>query len=548
MDIGQLFAGRRWLAHLAVVPGYALAYWVVTHALVNAPWAFTSALRIACLLLIPYRYWPALVLGEAVPLIYRNVACLDDFGLTWVIVASIPSIAVAMPVVWWFRSRAALFPARHLVDITKLVCCTLILAVLWAVVSYAALATIRLPTGPYRIPDGASLALFFGNYMPLLVVVPWLVMIRIQELQPGWRPPSFRSLAVHPRTRDVAIAVLVLATLLWLHRTVVEIEKPITVIAMFLPAAWLTFKRGWRASVLGGTLSILAASFVMEWRPDAGMLQIQALLAFVITGMYVLGARISAQLRQHDQLQLDAKESQQVAQDALSFGEHRMQQTSQALECVAKVLSIDYGHMVDRFVPDEEKTGYSKLAMQMQQNVHRLAESIHPSAWRERGVAAALDETIGDALCEAGIVYTFVTSGRGLRTLRPALRAAVYRVACEAVTWLSTSPACSDISVIVRTGRDHGTPWVALRLDSARDASHVASAMLHALERQRLAPKLGARMHALNELEQFVRLYGGKLRHRHLPGRVRIFAVLRDESVSTSDRNGASIPIRLWVG
>jgi hypothetical protein len=114
IEIERTLRNHRWLIH--VVLGYALAY-LPLRAFSDDHWPIIAGFRMACLLLVPYRYWTALVLGETAAMIQSNMRCLEEFGLTWVVMMSIPRIVLAMLIMWWFRSRAALFPYDHQVNI-----------------------------------------------------------------------------------------------------------------------------------------------------------------------------------------------------------------------------------------------------------------------------------------------------------------------------------------------------------------------------------------------------------------------------------------------
>ncbi|MFK2872387.1 MASE1 domain-containing protein [Dyella lipolytica] len=538
---------KRWVRHAAVSLGYALVYLAVVHIFDNSPWSFTAALRITCLLVMPYRYWPALALGELGGVIYVNFEFIARFGLMYAVINAIPRLVVGMPVVWWFRNHAALFPAPHLVDVKKLLWCVLTLAVLWASLGYAAVLTARLPTGPYHAPEGTFLFLLSGAYMAMLVTVPWVVMIRLYQRERIWQFLQLRELATHSLTRDVAISILALAALTLLHYVAIDVIKPAAMMALFFPAAWLALKHGWRAAVLGGTLSLITTCLLVKHWSNPDTVQAQTFMAFAMTGLYTFGARISAQLHQHEQVTRNARETRDVAQSTLVFGEQRLQQTSQALECVAGILRFDHELMLERFVPAPEKNEYGKQAQQLQQQVQRLAENIHPSAWRERGLAAALDETIGQVLEDTDIAYVCNTPGRGLRFLSPALQVAVYRIVCEMVARFSASPACARIHLDMRIGHHDQVRWVVLRIRSVENEAKVARAALNALERYRVAPKLGATMKSFDELHRLARVFDGKLRRRTITGGMLVSALLCDAESQTQAQRKNAMPMRLWV-
>ncbi|RDS80704.1 MASE1 domain-containing protein [Dyella psychrodurans] len=545
--ISRAIQTHRWLIHLAVALGYALVYLSIAQTLSSAPWPFVAGLRMGCLLLVPYRYWPALALGEVVPLAYRFLGYAGDWGVTAAVLSSIPPIGLAMPVVWWFRKRAAIFPWPHLVDVKKLLCCVLVLSVLWASTRYVAVLTVQTPTGAYPVAPGTAFSFFIDYYLALLSVTPWAVMVRLRDREAPWQRPSWRTMAANSLARDASIAVLMFAVLTASYRVVADTIKPVVMLVLFFPALGLALKHGWRASVLGGTLCLISISLLVEWKPDPGTQQIQAVLAFTITCLYVFGARLSMQMRLLEQLQDDTREAQQIAQKNLLFGEQRLRQSAQALECVVKIISLDYADVLQRFVPNEERDAYGNQAWALQQSVSRLAETLHPSAWRDRGLASALDETIGQVLREAGMSYTCDTPGRHLRFLSQALQVALYRMACEAIVGISASPACTSIRLALRTGRRDGIHWVAVRVDGRLDDRHVATAILQTQERERVAPKLGATAKTFDELQQVARLFQGKARLRATSAGWRYTALLSDAVLGNSRRRAKTTPVRLWV-
>lgn len=546
--MGKGILDNRWARQLAVALGYALMYWVVAQTFASAPWPFAASLRVTCLLVMPYRYWLALVVGEIGPLIYNNIEFVDRFGLTYAAINTIPSVAVGMPVVWWFRSRAALFPARHLVDIKKLLWCVLTLSVVWGLLYYATVSTARLPTGPYRVPEGTFFLYLSNLYLAMLVIVPWVVMIRVYPRKKEWRLPPFRVLIAGALVQDVAMATFALAALAFLHHVAIDMMKPAAMMALFLPPAWLVLKHGWGAAVLG-TLSLVAMCSLLEWSwtAELGIPQAQMFVAIAMTCLHTFGARISTQLHQYEKLALDAKNRQDAVQHALVSGEHRLKHNSQALESMAGILRLDYAYMLEHFVPQTDQADFSQQALLLQRHIHRLAENTHPSAWRERGVGAALYETIGLALREADIAYWCDIPVRDLNFLSQNLQAGVYRVACEAVTRVSASPSCIGVRLAVRIGRLHGISGAVLRIESMANETHVAHAVLQAEERRRVAPKLGASMNNLDELRRLTEVFDGLLHYRSLANGIRISVLLCETSSQVRRQRKHRMPMRLWV-
>ncbi|HUA80454.1 MAG TPA: hypothetical protein VL997_08795 [Dyella sp.] len=546
--MGKGMLGNRWVQQLAVALGYALVYAVVARMFSDAPWPFTASLRAMCLLVIPYRYWLALAIGETGPLIYNNLESIDRFGLTYAVMNAIPRIAVGMPVAWWFLSRGALFPARHQVDVKRLLWCVLTLSVLWALLNYVTASMARSHTGPYRMPEGTFFLFLCNFYLATLVVVPWVVMARVNERKEWRRLPRFKVLVASALVQDAAMAMLALLALAFLYHVVNDAMKLGAMMALFLPAGWLVLKHGWNSAALGA-LSLIPMCALLEWswRAGLGMPSAQMFMAIAMTCIYAFGARISAQLQQCRKLELGAKEAQAAAQRALATGEHRLRQTSQALECMAGVLQMDHAHVLENFVPNAEKDEYSQQSLHLQRHVYRLAESIHPSAWRERGLGAALYENIGLALREAGMTYRCDLPGRDLNFLSGILQTAVYRFACEAVARAAVSPACLGVHLAIRMGRYRGIQGVVLRIDHTEDATNVAHATLHAQERRYVAPKLGASMKSVDELRRLANVFDGLLHYRILTSGARMSVLLCDTHSQAPRQREDKVPLRLWV-
>lgn len=542
--IGSMFQSKHWLVHLAVAAGYALAYSVVRIPS-TSHWPFAFPLRVACLLLVPRCYWVAMLVGEFGVLVYFNAERLDDFGLAWVVLSSIPPLLLAMPVVAWFLRGRGLFPDSRFVNIRRLWSCMLASSLLWALATYVILTTVRLPSGAYAIPSGAIVTYFVNTYLVLLVFVPWVVMLRIRGRKNVWRLLPWREWLSISWARDAMMAVLVVVMLACIHHVFNAVNKFIMVTVLFLPAVWLTVKHGWRASVFGSTLALVAIASSWDWRlNNMDVLQMQWQAVFLITCLFMFGVRVSEQSQQHQQLTLTAQARQYVAKQALLRGESRLAQTSEALACVVGMLQMDYNHVLDHFVPPEHRDEQRKLAQQLQTQVMRLAESISPSAWRDRGIAAALNETVGGVLHEAGIAYECDASRRSLETLSQVLQAAIYRVSGEAMAVLSESYLCGHIDLTVRTLWRQRRRWVVLRIDSTEDEKHVARALQHAQERHRVGAKLGASMHSVDEVREFVRVFDGTLRMRRFSDGTRVSVLLQDGPRRMENRRTA--PIR-WL-
>lgn len=527
-----------WWMQIAVAAGYALAY-MALRLFSDAHWTLTSGLRVTCLLLVPYRYWPALVVGEVFPLMYWNYQCLEEFGMSWVLVASVPPLIMGMPLAWWFRSRLRIFPSRRLVSISALLLLLLLLSTVWSFFSYAILFAIPVAS-QLEINSPMGLGFLLGNYLGAVTIVPWALAIRLESHVGRWRE-LWRKMAgrlLHDTLRVVIPALLLLA---WLSITMRGDVSEVARIAMFLPVAWLTLKYGWRAVMLGGTLTIICISGLLESRPVLATMQTQGFIAVAITCLYVLGSRISVQLQQCAQSRFDAMRAKTVARRSLSLGEQRMQQTSRALEYLHPLLQAkESSHGDGAGGCDKEVAGFMNP-------LQHLADSIFPSVWRVRGVRGALHQTIGAVLSEAGVPYHFVAKGKCLDSLVYGVQAALYRTACESIAYLSSLEGCVSIQLVVRCGEMHDHRWVTLCIDGVIDERTAEDVVYHSVRRERVTPRLGAQSLEFEDLREFVGLFNGEVRVKAMQGRVRVTALLCDPVRELPSIDEAVKPLPLWV-
>jgi glucose-6-phosphate-specific signal transduction histidine kinase len=526
--------------------GYALIYLVI-HPLSDGHWALRSGLRLSCLLLTPYRYWPALLVGEALPNAYEVVSCLDAFGVAFVAIRCVPPVLLFMPIVWWCRSRLALFPAQRLIDIKIMMLCVVIVTIVWTGYSYLAISFVH--TASFHATPIMALGYFIGNYIAILGTVPIALMVKLDSsfdrIEARWR----QMLTSRLTTDIVLFALPSIAVLAFVSLHVEDDMKRIARMTMFLPVAWVTLNHGWRAAVIGGAVAIAGTCLITVSRPEPEILETQAFIAMAITCLLATGARISAQLRRETLKRWDDVNLRRLARRNLQASEYRRRQVSDALEYLAGSLYLTNSRLLQRLrrvLPSADVDAYSKEFTATHNRVAALAESLHPVAWRERGLPAALNETIARALDEAAVAYRCVISGRGFVRMSPIVLSAAYRSACEAVVQAATSLNCSRVHLALRAGETNGKRWLVVRVEGLLVDDRVAAAVMHAPERHRIAAKLGAGGLDAEQLRAQVRIFDGKLHERITNGRRRITMLLHDVP---QDAEGSSEtePLRLWV-
>lgn len=539
------------LTQVGVCVGYALAFAGI-HSLTSAPahWHLYAGLQVICLLLVPYRYWGALLIGEAIPNAYEAWQCLDSFGSTWVAVRTIPEILFTMPIVWWGRTRLNVFPTKHLVNIKSLLACILFASIVLSTYSYALISTLHITSGPYRLGPKLAAIYLVGNYAGLLTLVPWALIIRLDYRKGHFQERLKQIWSSKLLVDALGIAMPVIALMAWVASTSDQTQATLIEMAMFIPASWLTVKHGWRAAALAGTLVIICNGLLQPDLPTtSNVVEITAALCLAVSGLYALGARVTAQNLRDERERVAAQEVQQMAKQNLLLSERRMRRAAERLEYVAGSLHVANSRVIEhvrRIVPSIESHAYYKQAAIAHEQVYSLAESLHPAAWRDRGIPAALNETIGRALDEAGMAYSCEIGGRGFMSLEPGVLTAIYRTACEAVVYVASDLTCNRVKLCVRAALTNGRRWAVVRVEGILDENAVANAVYFTEHRRDLAMKLGTNLVSIGEMRAHTQVFDGELHVRSTDRRVIVTALLHSH-VEEAQRDKASAPLRLWV-
>lgn len=528
--------------------GYALVFYLL-HPVSDAHWHLYAALRLICLLLVPYRYWLALVIGEAIPNAYDVYRCLDSFGPAWAAVRIVPPILLAMPLAWWCRRRLNIFPTKHLVDIKVLLVCVLLASIIWMGYSYLAVSLVRIPDGSFHAQPIMAAGYFMGNYVTLLSVIPWALIARL-DYRKGHMRSQLQQI-IHSKLVPDALCLFVPILLLfaWVSLKIDTQQRQIIEMAMFIPVAWLTLKHGWRAAALGGTLALTCNALLHADVPDLALIETQLFLGLVITGLYAMGAQISVQLAKEKEERFTATSVQSTARQSLQFSERRLRQAAESLEFVAGTLHLTHSRLLEQIrhtLPNIEDHAFYKQAVAAQQQVHQLAERLHPVAWRDRGLPAALHETVARTLDEAGIAYSCEIKGRGFHSLEPAMLAAAYRTICEAIAYACGKITCSMIRLKVRAGQTNGRRWLVVRVQGHCSDDGIASALYYSERRRNLGAKLGAHAQNIDEMRSHVEIFDGHLHVRSLDECTCVTALLYSGALSTR-KLAATTQTRLWV-
>nr|WP_276320305.1 MULTISPECIES: MASE1 domain-containing protein [Dyella] len=521
-----------WARHIAVAALYAACY-MLLRAVSVSNWSLPASLRLAALLFVPYRYWPAMIVGEFLPLGFISYICREEFGTTWALLAAIPPILPCAPVVAWFRRRTRLLQSEGRVDMALLLVAMLICAVLTTAGNTAALAVVQSPDNTPL--QGVTLQIvfgyFLGNFLGALTLTPVMIAAR------GWLMGNTRLWLGHAMARGGLLRnafvylVPVLVALGLIGYAGSGDTMQICRIAMFLPVAWLALRHGWQGAAVGGALASIAVAFTASVVRDPYVIQAQAIIAFAISTLLMFGSRIARQsdvdLRDH----LVKEQGLLLAQQGLYQEEQRLRQAAEALEHVGQSMRDMQNRLLDRLrhtLPANEERAYSRQAALAQHEMHRLTNALYPRAWRERGVPATLqDGPLAQAVSMTGASYKCVLAGRGLSLLAPDVHMTLYRLASEALVYALTRQSIRHVELTVRGGLTHGQRWAVMRMDCVRDA--LAGDTATATESwKKVMSLLGAAGLGVETIRERAQIYGGGVHVRETSAGLRITILLHD--------------------
>nr|WP_199047712.1 MASE1 domain-containing protein [Dyella sp. ASV24] len=537
----EVFAPRVWGRHVAVCLGYAFSYALLSHISVSH-WNLPAGLRVACLLLLPYRYWPALLLGECIPVSLHAWRGFSESGWRWSVLAALPPLLPLMALTAWARRHARLLLDRYQINMSMLLGVILASAVLTALVDVLLAMTAQVPAGQLAptLETRAIFGDFISNYLGALAIAPTAIALVLALADKNAETPLRRSRLA----KDLAVGMLIpLLVLMGLVFSSQGDSMQVFRIAMFLPVVWLTSRHGWRGAALGGTLASVAVTMTSSIVRDPAVIQAQALIAFAITTLLMLGSRIAQQGHVSQSGQADPLRGFQLAQQGLYLEELRLRQAADTLEHIGHTIGENHSRLLNRLrhiLSSTEERTYARQVAQAQHEMHRLANALYPRGWRERGVPATLREgPFAQAIHMAGATYTCELSGRGLSQLGPDVHMALYRLACEVLVHVLSRGPMQDIQLRLRGGHTRGRRWVVMRLEG-RPASSRAPMPdrdpVHAVDNEpwkQAMTLLGASGLGISSIRDRTHIYGGDVHVRDVDARVRVTLLLHD-SLRTS--------------
>lgn len=261
-------------------------------------WILTAGLRLACMLLLPVRFWPALILGEGLPLLENAILCAPDFGVPWAILQALPMAVLWTPLLKPMRSRWSVYDDRGHVRMGLILWATVGASIITAVST-----TIRLVVAlrhvPGKWPDivvsDYLFAYLLGAYLGALTLTPVVLALRERLFALREEPLTVTAIWRSPLLRDAVWWVLpALSALVWAalstHSDGIRLAARL---ALLWPVVGLSWRHGWHGTAIGGLAASVALAIAAQGPLDPATIRVQVLLSATLSVALWMGARTS---------------------------------------------------------------------------------------------------------------------------------------------------------------------------------------------------------------------------------------------------------------
>lgn len=283
-----------WTQMVAAAAAYAACYELTRHFSFSH-WILPTGLRLACALLVPRRFWPALIIGEMLPVLENAALCIPRFGMAWGLLASTPLIVPCMLLVRWMRRYAGIYRDSGEINMPMILFATAGAAVITAVFTEAALlAALAASPGswPEIDPVAYFLAYLLGAYLGALTLTPTILALR--ERVARNESVSWSILWTSALARELVFGALPVLLVLAVGALSSEghLQQCLR-LAMTLPVVIATARHGWRGAAVAGMLASIAVASTSSVLMDPKMIQAQVVIALVVSTSLMAGVYVA---------------------------------------------------------------------------------------------------------------------------------------------------------------------------------------------------------------------------------------------------------------
>jgi hypothetical protein len=487
---------------VALAVGYCAVFLGLWHLSFNQ-WYLPAGLRLACLLLLPLRYWPYVFAGDAAALLVMRVPKAEAYSYQWAYLSPLLLISMIALVPWCFRRKLETpngivrwFPAIAAVAAVWSCACAMFL-------NYAL-------HGPRQLVNLQNVVSYsVGNFLGMLMVVlPCLLWAK----RKGW-PAGRRDIL-----QDLGIASAMIAALYWAAMLPAAQDAPIQLmplIFMLLPAVYLAVVHGWHGAACGLLLVNVAIALALPDTQALGaydgiVLIAQIALCVAAAALLAVGDRVSslfaassaALMAEYEALQ--ALRQRDAAEEEMRSGlratlhatQLRLRERALFLAQARSPLDTYRLALADALKQDRQPQRameVMRVGLEAARALEEQTEHLYPFEIETYGLYAALGGVAFLDVWERRARVLQHLLGASPRCLSMPLRVGVYRACWRAFELLAEAEP-SMYKLRVRTFRRRGRCGVLVRVRCTPS---------------RQPPQEALAQQAQAELDVWVRAYGG---------------------------------------
>jgi hypothetical protein len=474
-------------------------------------WFLPAGVRAAGMLLLPYRYWPYLFLGDAAALLMIRTPTAWQNSQLWAYLSPFilaPAISV-VPIA--FRKRLKVIHE----NIAWIPLIAISIAV-WS--SFCNLTLNFMLSGPVA-SDSAEMFLRYitGDCLGILMIVPPL-LVWLRRKKDDFLPKKFAF--------DTCICISMIG-IMFCATLPPEIEpalRQLLLAMMVLPAVGLTILHGWRGAAVGTTVANFAiaenlSNYNVIEAYDATSFIAQQILLITEIALLIVGAYISKLFDKARKLGVSEQHALNLAQSSFLSPEHTFRQKT--LHMAQMQIALDEQW---RSISSELKNlGHYQAAMDI--NAHgveqkarfeRDAMALYPAEIEKKGLFSALHSESFSRLWAGDAEVMLLTKGQP-RNLSSGLQFAAYYCISNTFAFLSEfSPDYFEVKARVWKSRGRRGIVVIVTANPTTEAQSNDASILASLE-----------------LEGRAKAYGGTVKRRH----THQISMLLSESIDPSTFN-----------
>ncbi len=411
-------------------------------------WFLPAGVRVAAFLLLPYRYWPYLLIGDFSAMLMMRIPRIPVDNATWAYSGSVLIPLLSCLAIAGVREKLRSLPeqAKWLPVIAAFMA------------TWMAASTIAINNAFGGPPDGITLEFFYvrcvGHFLAIITITSlgMLWLGRHDEIE---RPSYF--------LRDTflfGIVLIAIFCLIVLPQQVGEHLRIGLMQTMLFPIAFLTLRHGWRGAALGLAATCFAFARTlhylnMEGAHDAPLFIAQHSLVMASFGLLALGHAFSSQYATARKLGISEKEARQASRTSFLASEPMLRDKALTMKQMHLHIETERKRVADYLKSIGDYEGALLLnneAVEHNSRFGAYVTDIYPLRIEEHGLNAVLNsKEFSDARGNGAHVLPLL--GSNPTHLSVDLQLVAYRCTGNAIDVLSElEPRAYVIKTRVRKG------------------------------------------------------------------------------------------------